>query len=90
MISAFLIAQFGKNHQYSNPVDFGGAELMDMTMSILKETQRKIGGGMVYLECEDKPKLLEFYQKDTNGFKVFDERISRTDGIRYIQMVRFH
>lgn len=63
ILSAFLIAQFGKNYQYGKSNALKGNELMDMTIVILKEIQRQIGGGVVYLECEDKPQLLSFYSK---------------------------
>lgn len=60
MLSAFLIAQFGKNAQYTEKIT--GNELMDMTMNILVAVQREIGGGVVYLECEERPQLLTFYE----------------------------
>ncbi len=60
MMSAFLLAQFGKNYQYGVSL-ITGQELMDLTIFTLKEIQTLIGGGMVYLECEEKPQLLNFY-----------------------------
>ena len=44
---------------------------MDDAFEILGRVQRDIGGGIVYLECEDRPKLLGFYQNDKNRFKIF-------------------
>ena len=64
MLSAFLIAQFGKNDRYKEKVT--GNELMDMTMNILVAVQREIGGGVVYLECEERPQLLSFYENEKN------------------------
>lgn len=86
MLSAFLIAQFGKNDQYKKRI--AGNELMDMTMNILISIQRAIGGGVVYLECEEKDQLLSFYENDKNRFRVFGERRSDNDGIKYIQLLR--
>lgn len=68
MLSAFLIAQFGKNDRYKEKVT--GNELMDMTMNILVAVQREIGGGVVYLECEERPQLLSFYENEKNRFRV--------------------
>lgn len=86
MLSAFLIAQFGKNNQYKQMIS--GKDLMDITMNILSDVQRKIGGGVVYLECEDRPQLLSFYSSDQNRFRIFGERLSDSDGIKYIQLLR--
>ena len=62
---------------------------MDLTFEILEKVQHDIGGGIVFLECEDKPKLLEFYQNDKNGFMPFDERYSISDSTKYIQLFNF-
>jgi hypothetical protein len=89
MISSFLIAQFGKNYCDFHKDNISGGELMDMTLGVLKAVQREIGGGVVYLECENRQKLLEFYQNEKNRFKPFGERISKSDNIKYVQMMRF-
>ena len=62
-ISAFLIAQFGN-------------ELMDLTFELLKHVQYCVGGGVVYLDCENVVKVLDFYQNGCNRFKIFGERES--------------
>lgn len=84
--SAFLIAQFGKN---MNENRITGNELMDNVFMLLTKIQREIGGGVVYLECEDNPKLLDFYQNEQNRFRYFSERYSETDRKKYIQLFRF-
>lgn len=68
-------------------VEIGNA-LMDDAFEILGRVQRDIGGGIVYLECEDRPKLLKFYQNDKNRFKVFGERYSEVDQTKYIQLLK--
>lgn len=88
ILSAFLIAQFGKNYQYGKSNALKGNELMDMTIVILKEIQRQIGGGVVYLECEDKPQLLSFYQNQENRYQVFGDRYSERDSVKYIQLMK--
>lgn len=87
-LSAFLIGQFGKNYQYPESLPVSGNQLMDATFSILEHVQHEIGGGVVYLECEEKPKLLEFYQSEKNRFRIFGERYSEGDGIKYIQLLK--
>ena len=87
-ISAFLIAQFGKNSNYTK-TPITGNYLMSMVLGILCEVQTEIGGGVVYLECEEKENLLNFYQRETNGFKIFDERYSLVDNTKYIQLFKF-
>lgn len=88
-ISAFLIAQFGKNDTIDRGKTINGNELMDLAFEILEKVQHDIGGGVVFLECEDKPALLEFYQNDKNGFIPFDERYSAADQTKYIQLFNF-
>ena len=83
-IPAFLIAQFGKNDNISNNIS--GTQLMNYTITILRLIQHHIGGGVIFLECENKAKLLNFYSK--NGFVEFSERKDTKSNINYIQMIR--
>ena len=87
MASAFLLAQFGKNYSVDGGNRISGAELMKFATDVLTNIQRQIGGGIVYLDCEDKPKLVSFYT-DQN-FKRFDDRFSSEDNQEYIQFMRF-
>lgn len=61
---------------------------MDAVFGILEHVQHEIGGGVVYLECEEKSKLLEFYQSERNRFRVFGKRYSERDGIKYMQLLK--
>lgn len=88
-VSAFLIAQFGKNSAVSEEYAITGNELMDLTFELLKHVQYCVGGGVVYLDCEDVEKVLEFYQNDCNRFKIFGERESVIDRKKYLQLLRF-
>lgn len=87
-VSAFLIAQFGKNYAIPQPSDWNGIRLMEKTFETLEKVQREIGGGVVYLECEDNEYLLNFYQNKNNRFYPFSERYSDVDNIKYIQLLR--
>lgn len=37
---------------------------------------------------EDRPKLLVFYENEQNRFRVFGERYSDKDQVKYIQLLR--
>ena len=88
MASAFLLAQFGKNYGVDNGRRISGADLMIRVNDTLADIQRRIGGGIVYLECEDEPKLIEFYENEAK-YKRYNERYSDEDGIKYLQYIRF-
>lgn len=88
-VSAFLIAQFGKSYALDADKKLSGNELMDLVFEVLQRVQREIGGGVVFLECEDNPKLLNFYQNEKNGFVPFNERYSVSDHVKYIQLFNF-
>ena len=60
-LSTPLIAQLGKN--YTDGLDklITGDELLKLACEKVARIQFELGGKLVYLECEDKPKLLDFY-----------------------------
>ncbi len=88
-ISAFLIAQFSKNFSESVDKIPSGIQLMENVTKVLQSVQHEVGGGVMYLECEDKTKLLSFYENAQNGFRVFNERFSNADQTKYIQLSKF-
>lgn len=88
-VSAFLIAQFGKNEGARGNEHISGNQLMDLAISVLQNVQRQIGGGVIFLECENKPGLLKFYQNEHNNFKIYGERFSDSDQVKYVQLLRF-
>lgn len=88
-VSAYLIAQFGKNCSVDGRQVITGNELMDMAFDVLERVQHQIGGGVVFLECEDNPVLLKFYQNDHNRFRLFGERYSEQEGMKYMKLLRF-
>lgn len=87
-VSAFLIAQFGINYGFKGNLELSGNALRDDMFGILGRVQRDIGGGIAYLECEDRQKLLEFYQNDKNRFKIFGKRYSDMDQTKYVQLLK--
>ena len=87
-VSAFLLAQFGKNYAVDEGKRISGTELMEYAIDILSDIQHRIGGGGVYLDAEDRPKLTEFYE-DKVKYKCFGERYSEADQVKYLQYMRF-
>ncbi len=92
-ISAPLIGQLGKN--YTNGYDklITGDELLKLALDKVREMQYIVGGKIVYLECEQKEKLIDFYQ--SNGFVNFGMRTldrdetDRLSGESLVQMLRY-
>ena len=87
-VSAFLIGQFGKNDNYSGEV-LNGVNLMDFTFGVLLKVQHDIGSSIVYLDCEENEKLLNFYTKEPNLFRPFGDTYSEIDNTKYIQLLKF-
>ena len=92
-IVAPLIAQLGKNYQNGYNTLITGDELLEMACIKIREVQYDIGGKIAYLECEDKPKLIDFYE--SNGFVRFatrkldmDEK-DKLSGEYLIQMLKY-
>lgn len=71
-IPAPLIGQLGKNFTNGYNKLITGDELLKIACDKVWEGQRLFSGRIVYLECEDKPKLIEFYS--SNGFVAFGKR----------------
>lgn len=76
-IASPLIAQLSKNYNNGYNKLISGDELLNMAINRVKEIQRLSGGKTVYLECEDKQKLLDFYTR--HGFIVFNKRMLEKD-----------
>lgn len=87
-----LIGQLGKNYynNYNNLIS--GEILLKLACDKVRETQDLIGGRFVFLECEDKSKLKDFYEN--NGFVCFGRRNLEKDerdknkGDYLLQMLR--
>lgn len=86
-VSAFMIAQFGKNYSLGEEQRIRGNDLMKLADKELYEVQYRIGGGLKFLDCEPDIKLIEFYQQQ--HFTPFGKRISKKDGKEYVQLMKF-
>lgn len=91
-LSAPLIAQLGKNYAKELNLLITGKELLQMACQKVSDIQLDLGGKFAYLECEDKPKLIQFYT--ANGFFEFDKRPldrdeTNIDGDYLVQMLKY-
>jgi hypothetical protein len=71
-MSAYLIAQLGRNFAPDLDEKITGAELLELAWSEIESTQYKCGGMVVFLEAENYIKLKSFYE--ANRFQPFDTR----------------
>ena len=82
--AAYLIAQLGKNYTDGANEKISGDELLRAAWDKLRQIQYHVAGSIAFLEAEDVPALVEFYNR--NNFRVFGERDSEEG--RLIQFVR--
>ena len=76
-MSAYLIAQLGKNFKNGAENKITGEELLELAWDIVEKMQYMGGGMVTFLEAENSEKLLSFYQ--ANRFQTFDTRQTATD-----------
>lgn len=91
IVTAPLIGQLGKNYNFKDLIT--GDILLEYACDTVREVQSLTGGKFVYLECEDKPFLIDFYTR--NGFVNFGKRYLEYDekddlsGTYLIQMLKY-
>ena len=76
-MSAYLIAQLGKNFTNGADQKITGEELLALAWDKIKEIQYLGGGVVTFLEAENEEKLLSFYRD--NRFSQFDTRQTASD-----------
>lgn len=76
-MSAYLIAQLGKNYAINEGKSISGDELLELAWDKIKGTQYALGGMVAFLEAEKKDDLICFYQN--NRFSQFDTRRTKSD-----------
>ncbi|MBR3973261.1 MAG: N-acetyltransferase [Oscillospiraceae bacterium] len=93
ILPAPLIAQLGKNYTNGYNKLISGDDLLAQACKKISSIQSNMGGKFAYLECEDKPQLIKFYER--NGFCAFDKRkmdkdeIGKLDGQYLVQMLKY-
>ena len=86
-MSAYLIAQLGKNYSENDGKMITGAELLGLAWNKIKATQYMFGGMVTFLEAENEEKLLSFYRD--NRFSQFDTRQTASDAEESHELVCF-
>lgn len=86
-LSAYLIAQLGKNYTDQANQHITGTQLLDLAINQIRDIQFLTGGMVMFLEAENHSKLMQFY-KEKNGFKQFDIRETANKDHTYIQLLR--
>lgn len=86
-IPVYLIGQLSKNYfdclEKLNLIS--GEELLRLAFKKIIEAQNVVGGRIILVECADKPKLREFYER--YGFKIYSQ--DNEDGLlRYIREIK--
>ncbi|MGN0339138.1 MAG: GNAT family acetyltransferase [Lachnospira sp.] len=76
-MSAYLIAQLGKNFKNGAEKRITGEQLLELAWDIVEKMQYMGGGMVTFLEAENSERLLSFYQ--ANRFQTFDTRQTVTD-----------
>lgn len=86
-----LIGQIGKNYKNNYNELISGDILLKFAFEKIKQVQEIVGGRFVFLECEDKSRLKEFYE--SNGFVCFGKRnlerdeMDKNEGQYLLQML---
>ena len=83
-LSAYLIAQLGKNYSENANTQITGKQLLEIAITEVKKLQYRAGGVAVFLESENNPKLIQFYTEE-NNFKEFG---IRKDEETLVQMLK--
>ena len=89
-VSAFLIAQIGKNYLAQNGELISGVALLDLAKDELLVAKQKVGGQIVFVEMEHGNEQLAKFYAD-NGFVLFGSRDDVENGkpITYDQLFLF-
>lgn len=73
-LSAYLVAQLGKNFKNGVNTKITGDELLELALTVIDEIKYRGGGAITFIETTEENKLLSFYEK--NGFKKFSTKVS--------------
>lgn len=90
-LSMPLIAQLGKNYSFNIQAKLEGTHLLKMACDKTQAIQHMIGGKSIYIECNNNPKLYDFYS--SFNFIPFGQRpsshIDPENQVPLIQMIKY-
>jgi len=76
---AILIGQLGKNQNHQDDID--GQAIIKDVLDTVNKVHKIVGGRIVFLECDENPKLVDFYSR--YGFVPLQKCGD------YLQMIRY-
>ncbi|MBR0497136.1 MAG: hypothetical protein IJJ71_13310 [Treponema sp.] len=82
-LPAVLIAQFSRNFNESSK-SISGDDLMDIALDKIKDVLHSTSGKAVFLECEQKKSIIEFYMR--NNFQPLGNTILSKDNKELTQL----
>ena len=82
-LPAVLIAQFSRNFSESSN-SISGDDLMDIALDKIKDVLHSTSGKAVFLECEQKQSLIDFYTR--NNFQPLGNTILSKDNKELTQL----
>lgn len=85
LANKFVCVNLGKNFNSTLPFHIEGADLLEMALERVIEIEHLIGGKTVYIECNNQPKLFDFYSGF--GFFPFNKRIRQNADLNDIDDV---
>ena len=85
-MSAYLIAQLGKNYTNGANEKITGKELVELAWTVIEDAQYMLGGIVTFLEAQNEEKLLSFYRD--NRFSQFDTRQTASDAEESHELVQ--
>ena len=87
-IKGILLGQLGKNYSEEAIKAKGitGDELLALAYQKIREAYIIIGGRILFLECEDHPKIKGFYSR--NGFKELDNYESQNNFCLFLKNLK--
>ncbi|MCL2019297.1 MAG: acetyltransferase [Oscillospiraceae bacterium] len=76
---AILLGQLGKNQKHKNDIE--GQSIIDEALDTVYDIHKLVGGRIVFLECDENPKLVDFYKR--SGFEPLQKCGE------YLQMIKY-
>lgn len=61
IVNSYLLGQIGKNYNISKEEMIEGIDLLTLAFNLILEAKKIINAKYVWLECENKNKLIDFY-----------------------------
>lgn len=86
-VPAILLAQFSRNFSESSK-SISGKLLMEIAFNQIQEIQDRAGGSLMFLECENIPSLIKFYE--SCGFKMLDSTRITDNENELLQMFKLN